>query len=235
MFILQRPAIAMLELIFAIVIMGIVLMSAPMLISTAAKTTSVVLQQEGINQASSRINMILTYPWDQNDTNDSCIPPVLHVTDGDPELDINASTKRRLGVPLGSNSHTSKCGNIELNASLVLGQEGLTLDDIDDFIDLNGTLLNVAGGAGGQDYLEQGTVRIVTNVDYLQDNTRYNNVGTIIFFPNVPAVARRSTNIKRISVVITSTSPADTLEKTITLNAFSANIGGIEYESRLMP
>ena len=233
MFILQRPAIAMLELIFAIVIMGIVLMSAPMLISTAAKTTSVVLQQEGINQASSRINMILTYPWDQNDTNDSCIPPVLHVTNGDSELDINASTKRRLGVPLGSNSHTSKCGNIELNASLALGVEVAGIfDDIDDFISVN-TLLDM-GGAGGQDYLEQGTVRIATNVDYLQDNTTY-NVASIDFFPNVSAAANTSTNIKRISVVITSTSPADTLEKTITLNAFSANIGGIEYESRLMP
>ena len=34
----MRPAIAMIELIFAIVIMGIVLMSAPRLISTAAKS-----------------------------------------------------------------------------------------------------------------------------------------------------------------------------------------------------
>ena len=65
-----RPAIAMIELIFSIVIMGIVMMSAPMLISTASNSTSVVLQQEGINQAVSRITMMLSYPWDEANTND---------------------------------------------------------------------------------------------------------------------------------------------------------------------
>ena len=89
----MRTAIAMIELIFAIVIMGIVLMSAPMLISTASSTTTVALQQEGINEASSRISMILTYPWDQNDINDSCISPVLHVSSGDSELAEDNTTQ----------------------------------------------------------------------------------------------------------------------------------------------
>jgi hypothetical protein len=66
-----RPAIAMVELIFAIVIMGIVLMSAPMLISTASKSGYVAIQQEAINEAASQVNMIMGYHWDENNTNGS--------------------------------------------------------------------------------------------------------------------------------------------------------------------
>ncbi len=46
---IRRPAIAMIELIFAIVIIGIVLMSVPQLISTAAKSGYVTIQQEAIS------------------------------------------------------------------------------------------------------------------------------------------------------------------------------------------
>ena len=57
-----RPAIAMIELIFALVIMGIALMSAPMLITVSTQSIEVSLQQESLNEASSRVNMLLTYP-----------------------------------------------------------------------------------------------------------------------------------------------------------------------------
>ncbi|NKQ41562.1 MAG: type II secretion system protein, partial [Sulfurovum sp.] len=84
----HRDAIAMIELIFSIVVMGIVMMSAPMLISTASKTTSVALQQEGIHEAASRVNMIMTYEWDENALNGVCSsqPPILKVTNGDEKL-----------------------------------------------------------------------------------------------------------------------------------------------------
>ena len=228
----RRPAIAMIELIFALVVMGIVLMSAPMLVSTASNTTSVALQQEGINEATSRINMILTYPWDQNDTNDSCIPPVLHVTSGDPELNENASTGRRTGVPLGSNSHTFKCGSVELNASNPLTVDGS--DDIDDFVgDQN---LTYAGGGTGVDYIEQATVRMTTAVQYIDDNTTYNTAATLNY--NAPATLstpNSSSNIKEIVVTLTSASGVNELNKTIVMRAFSCNLGGIEYEHRTLP
>jgi len=99
----QRPAIAMIELIFSIVIMGLVLLSAPMLISTATKSTTVALQQEGINEVASRINMILTYEWDENDASSLCaaFPSILRVTNGDDELEAVAAT----GLPLMVHPH----------------------------------------------------------------------------------------------------------------------------------
>jgi hypothetical protein len=224
---LKRPAIAMIELIFAIVIMGIVLMSAPMLISTAVQSTSVALQQEGINEATSRINMILTYPWDQNDINDSCIPPVLHVTAGDSELDEVANTGRRVGVPLGTNSHTFRCGDKKFNASTI-ATDGL--DDMDDFAGTT-SLVEESSGSGGVDYIERTTINIATIISYSSDSASYNS-SSISY---VPGTGSSTTNIKKINVTLTSTSGISELNKTITLNAFSCNIGGYEYASREIP
>lgn len=225
-----RSAFALIELIFAIVIMGIVLGSAPMLIATATSSTSVALQQEGINEAASRVNMILTYPWDQNDTNESCIPPVLHVTAGDSELDENGTTARRLGIPPDSNTRTFKCGDNELFASAVLGMEGSTKDDIDDFAGVTNLTL-VSSGSGGVDYLEQTTVKMTTTVAYIDDNASY-NTASLNYDYNIGSIPSGSTNIKSIQVTLVSTSGADELNKTITLRAFSCNIGGIAYERK---
>ena len=79
---IMRPAIAMIELIFAIVIMGIILMSAPMLISTATKSGYVAIQQEAINEAASQINMIMGYHWDEGSSNEFFIDPILTVSNG---------------------------------------------------------------------------------------------------------------------------------------------------------
>ena len=236
---LKRPAIAMIELIFAIVVMGIVMMSAPMLISTAASTTTVAHQQEGIHEATSRINMILTYPWDEADTNDSCMPPVLHVsTSADNELAENGITARRIGLPIDTKSRTYLCGTQELNATFPLGSEagdaGIK-DDIDDF--RNGSsLVDIVSGTGGKDYLEKTTVSIGTAITYIDGNASYGN-STFSYVPGADVNA--STNIKKISVTLTSTSTATELnKKSITLSAFSCNIGGVhrhEYEKRIMP
>jgi len=227
-----RPAVAMIELIFAIVIMGIVLMSAPNLISTATSTTAVALQQEGINEASSRVNMILTYPWDENDKNQSCIPPVLHVTDGDDQLDEVAGSKRRVGVPHESDSHTffNGCTNVPLNASAI-AIDGL--DDIDDFIGTTTLTVDISG-TGGKDYIEQDTVQIATGVQYSSDNADY-DAQNINFVIGTATPAGKTSNIKSIRVVVTTTSTSTELQKNIVLNAFSCNIGGFEYYSKDMP
>lgn len=221
----KRPAIAMIELIFAIVIMGIVLGSAPMLISTASSTTSVALQQEGINEAASRINMILTYPWDENNTGDLCTPPVLRVTAGDSELDIDSSTSRRVGVPLLSNSRSFICG-ADNNFPASIATDGS--NDIDDFTAAT-SLTDIASGSGGEDYIEQSTVNIATAISFIADSASYASE-TVTYAPGTAAGG--SSNIKYIQVTLTSSSDVDELDKTISLNAFACNVGGFTYESK---
>ena len=224
-----RPAIAMIEFIFALVIMGIALMSAPMLITTATSTTNVALQQEGINEAASRIAMIMTYPWDENDLNDSCIPPVLRAN-GDGNLNESGTTGRRIGVPLASGSRTFLCGGQRYDASPI-GADGGDLDDIDDFDNPNGILQEIDAALPGEgNYIETDTVKIATNIYYAADTATYNSATINYQLPDTEAGS--TTNIKAISVELTSTSSVSEFDKKITLRGFSCNIGGMEFEKR---
>lgn len=223
----KRPAVAMIELIFAIVVMGIVMMSAPMLISTAAQSVSVALQQEGINEGSSRVSMIMTYAWDEQGTNDSCTPSVLLTTAGDLELG-NTGDHRRIGVPVDSNSRTFLCGTTELNASTALGSEAGDRDDLDDFG--NTSLALDTTGTGGKNYIETTTVSLATTISYISDAANYNSA-TITYTPG--GTPGGTTSIKNIAVTVTSTSGTSELAKTIIFRAFSCNIGGYEFESRV--
>lgn len=234
----MRPAIAMLELIFAIVIMGIILMSAPMLISTASKSGYVAIQQEGINEAASQVNMIMGYHWDENDADERYIDPILAVSaSGDTDLNEEGNTSHRLGTPQESyRSFVRSDGVDDLTASTTLGDEAgeTEKDDIDDFSDTNTSLVfipettletNVA------DYIETSTINIDRDIVYSNDSANYNQ-SSITFDPSFTAAAG-TTNIKSIIVTLTSSSAAEELnQKEITLRGFSCNIGGYKLEER---
>jgi hypothetical protein len=231
----MRKAIAMVELIFALVIMGIVLMSAPMLISTVSKSINVALQQEGINEAASRLGIILTHEWDENNVNVPCEgnPSILHTTSPVLALEEYSNTQKRIGIPLSSPAHTYNCNGTEYNATAI-GKEDAYYNDIDDFDGSSALVEVTASGTGGKNYLETDTVQIATTVQYAADSSNPNyNSKTITY---VPSTAGSSTsNIKQISTTLTSASSAEELQKQITLRAFSCNIGSYIYASRILP
>jgi len=228
------PAIAMIELIFSLVVMGIVMMSAPLLLTTTQNSTTIVLQQEGVNQAVSRATMLLDYPWDENDTNASCTPPVLHVTNGDTELDpMLSDPTRRAGVPVLSNSRKFNTCSKEFNASLTLGMEaGETVqDDMDDF---GTTSLTPIQNQGGR-YIGKDDITIATTITYGSDSIDYTKGKSAdpIFY--TPSAGVATSNIKIIDVNITTFSQISELKNSIIMRAFSCNIGGISYETRNLP
>ena len=232
---LLRPAIAMIELIFAIVIMGITMMSAPMLISTATQSTYVAMQQEGINEAATQVSIIMGYAWDENNTDDTYVP-ILHVTNGDDELEEVPTTARRKGTPNESQRTFifADANTSNLFASTALGSDGAgeVPDDVDDFIgDIS---LTQIGGTASIDYIEKTTVNINTAVGYINDTANYDSgSGTITFVPGALSGGGTS-NIKEIVVTLTSTDTAnaDVLAKNIVLRAFSCNIGAYQLEER---
>jgi len=226
-----RQAIAMIELIFAIVIMGIVLMSAPMLISTSTQSTYVGMQQEGINEAASKVNMILSYAWDEQDTDDNITPPLLHTTAGNSAF-LPSTTKdnrTRIGIPLRS----SRVFFPNFSASSTLGsdsgEDASSYDDIDDY---NGEALTSLSSieSATTDYVESATIKIETTVSYGSDSFTDGNSSTYVPFVAAGGVS----NVKNIQVTLTSTDTAnaDALGKTIILKAFSCNIGGISYAEK---
>ena len=239
---LFRPAVAMIELIFAIVVMGIVMMSAPQLISTATQSGYVAIQQEGINEAATQMNIILGYPWDENNTNEDYAPTVLNVTNGDGNLngiDDGVSHKRRAGTPDISKRLYIRGDNLELSAS-VIGADGGDLDDMDDFNNTTVTLRQIQD-AGASDYLQKGaTITLTRTVNYMSDTAAggtYSDPGadnTILFSPNFTNIVS-TTNIKHIQVTLASNGANNVAElnsSTITLHAFSCNIGSYELEER---
>lgn len=238
---LWRPAIAMIELIFAIVIIGIVLLSAPQLVSTSTQSGYVAVQQEAINEAATRLNLILGFNWDENNTNETFLPTVLRTTNGDSLLEqVDVNTSRRAGTPTQSYRSFFRSDGAVLNASAI-GQDGGDLDDMDDFNDVTG-LTSIENSES--DYIETITVRITSNVSYGSDaltggvgdtytDPQGNNA--IVYSPDFNSTATPTTNIKFISVRLESNGTSSEMDKNITLNAFSANIGAYDLEERVYP
>lgn len=233
----------MIELIFAIVVMGIVLMSAPMLMQQAAKSGYIAIQQEAINEAASQVNMIMGYHWDENDANELYLDPILQVSAGNSGLNENNSsgqpTSRRFGTPQESYRTFVRSDGQRLTASS-LGSDGGDRDDIDDFTGYSNLTLIGTGTAGN---VETTTIDINTSVVYISDNVgggTYQDAGAdngIIFVPDFTSAGAtaniNSTNIKRIRVTLTSSSGVDELEKNIILNSFSCNIGAYNLEEKV--
>ena len=143
----NRNGIAMIELIFAITVMGIVMLSAPMLINRATSGAYVAMQQESVAAAATQINMIMTAEWDEMDTNVTRGEPVLRTA----STVFNQCTGTR-DMPAGVTAASGRyCKTLDGTnpppfASIALGKdtgEGLNyFDDIDDY-DGNVTTVSV--------------------------------------------------------------------------------------------
>lgn len=241
--VMVKKGIAMIELIFALVIIGIVLMSAPMLIQQSIKSANVALQQEAIAAAASHISVILSMHWDENNnTNLAGVSPMLD-TNRVP-FDFNASTD-----PLGLtnvNGRNITDNNTTLTATTPATFGMDTTDnndtnesdftDFDDVDDYDGSSFgltvfnNEDTSADVGDYVDV-DLNMTTQINYTEDrvNTGNNNLltGTTINLTNkINSTSIGATsNIKFIRVNLTSDSGVDELNKSITFQAFSCNIG----------
>ena len=231
----NRKAVAMIELIFAIVIMGIALMSAPTLISQAGKGGLSVTQQEAIVAGATQMGMIMTRHWDEADTNESDTAPILVVTEGITALDEYASTGKRIGSPhLASRSFLTSSGQ-RLNATAI-GDEDGEFDDIDDFDGNETTLRKISDTTTEEgDYIDT-SLTIYTSVRYMDTTTSpdedYTSESVNYNSPFSNTASTSTTNVKAISVNIQSGEHADVLDTNITLKAFMCNIGTYSLQTR---
>ncbi len=243
-----RPAVAMIELIFAIVIIGIVLMSVPNLMQTSAKSGYLAIQQESINEAATHLNMILGYHWDQNDTDERYLDPILHVSaSANSDLAEDGNTTRRKGTPPQSYRRFVREDGVELNATSAanLGMEASDnniSNDVDDFNDRNHSVTLIEGTGDSADYIEKSDTLIIhTSVQYLSDdltpNTEsyINPTGNNITFDwDGTSTVNYSSNIKLVTVSLSSTlnNVDEDLKKNIVLRAFSCNIGASKLKEK---
>ena len=234
---IRRRAVAMIELIFAIVVIGIALLAVPNLITASTNSSYVALQQESINEAATKLNSILSYHWDEADTDPKFLDPILIVTDsGSSDLNEDNTTNkgRRKGTPKESYRSFIRADGVELNASTTLGMDSNDAGAKDDMDDFNGESVSfVQVQATTKDYIDQ-NISISTNVKYINDTnpvTSFDSKG-ISYNPNFAATVTGTKNVKAIDVTLTSTSGVQELQKTIVLHAFGCNIGAAELVER---
>jgi Tfp pilus assembly protein PilV len=226
-----KRGIAMIELIFAIVVIGIVLLSTPMLIQQSVKSGFIALQQEAIAAASTHTAILLSKHWDEGDANNSAgIAPIIELTNsmpGSPFLlggivDVNLSSRT---TSIGDSNLTASAIGLDINETTLE-----SFDDIDDYNNQNLSIVifnNELASASTGDYIDQ-NITINTTVSFANDRpvSSFNipniDVGNNIYNnQNIPF----ESNIKFLKVHLTTSSTTPELNKDITLNAFSCNLG----------
>jgi prepilin-type N-terminal cleavage/methylation domain-containing protein len=240
-----KYAFTMIELIFAIVIIGIVAISIPIIMVTNSKNVEQNLMQEAVLIATTKMDQILTYPWD--DRSRDITGFVLAKTEVldlgvasplTPELDRNASdfrvghfqeALRRKMVPAAFSGirPITPVANLGKNA----WDQNLTTDnDIDDFDGQFEDLFHAGADNYKNDY------RITADVSYVDDTIDYTQVGTteqIFDFDHTPYTLN-PTHIKRVEINVTKRDSAGNLETTpsVVFRAFATNIGETDYYQR---
>jgi len=231
----MRRAIALIELIFAIVIIGITLLTVPNLLNTTTKATVNAITQEAISNGASHLEMILSQYWDENSINND--NPILYVNNGDSELEeAKDSNGNALSLRVGSNKESPRrfkldsSGNkIYATSASLLGLESNDTqpDDIDDFAKTSYTLVKNDEATVDIGEYKDKTIKISTSVYYISDSTNY-STSTVTYNNPLNNPNAQSTNIKAIKVTITSTND----NKFIVLNGFSCNIGAQKLRRR---
>jgi len=204
-----RPAIAMIELIFAIVVIGITLLSVPLMVNQANQSTYVTLQQEAIAAAASDMSLILSREWDEANTDTSEAATILTGTGS------NFTQADRSNIQ--SRTYITSTGAL-LSASSIGADSG----DLDDIDDVNG-ITTILKDEGGDDLIDM-TMTISTTVGYLNDSS---------LTANYPFSSSGMSNIKGITITLTSGGATPELQKEIKLNAFACNIGSYKLDRKV--
>lgn len=221
----MKKASSLIELVIAIVVMGIAVMTLPLMLERTQENNAFVMQQETILGARTKLGDILTYPWDENSIQTNVVG-VLDTALSDNELsrnpDINST--RRIGH-LQQDKRRKFFNNTALTATTPanLGKDGAEPipNDIDDFakvVDFNAT--------GGLDY--RFDFNMTTTVAYISDTADYSVQDMSNFtFQIPPNTAVGSTSIKMIQLTIDGEDLTP-----FTLRAYSTNIGGSQLLRR---
>ena len=249
----MRKAIALIELIFAMVIIAITLLSVPNLITQTTKASNQAITQEAISNAASYISMIMSSFWDQECVDPKRGNPILVVdknTTGLTEKEVNATLPGGGGLPVptmvgiglraGSPVSTSRRfatngSGARYRATPISGFGSDVNDtepnDIDDFHNKSSTLiLETPTSAKTGDYKDI-TINMKTQITYIDDTPNPSFNSKIITFDNpFDNEANITTNIKKITVILTSTKDKN---KKIILKAFSSNVGSSILKERV--
>ena len=155
---LKKCSFTLIELVFAIIIVGISITAIPMLLTTSTNSIDTVSKESSFFNAYALLTLIQTTEWDENNTKDDNYYKVLTANGGDSELKCD-----RNGTLAFNNDSGADCDdNTTSHIGLDDGEDKddvTTYDDIDDFNGYSdGNLTNYD---------------LNISVKYISDNTDY--------------------------------------------------------------
>ncbi|NWF66218.1 MAG: hypothetical protein HXX81_01995 [Campylobacterales bacterium] len=203
----------MIELIFSIVIIGISVISLPMIMFSGMKSSEHAFKQEAILAAVTKMENILGYPWDKNLTygNSDKILDIVDNTDKNISFDRGADNFR-IGIFQTSDTtnirkfHEDKNYSSDIPLSYQEPFKG-----VEDFNKLEQSLVIVAG-TSENDYIKK-DINISVSVYYTKD------ISSTVFKTDLN-LSNNKTNMKVVEILI-----KDDGKNIIKLKSFVCNIG----------
>ena len=222
----------MIELIVAIVVIGITFMSVPLIMSETERSVETSVHQEAVMAGLSQMVNIMSYKWDENQTDESLNGGYAKVLDTfyTNPLQCREISGTRMRIGHFQEDYRRKCYNEERNATAPanLGSDGGDMDDIDD---INYKYASLLSGTDNNesDYKQNYNIKI--SVVYVEDDlsngndyTPINIIGTV----STTSVTTEPTSIKMIETTISS----DTSDTKVVMRSFAANVGEVRYFSK---
>jgi len=213
----MRKAASMLELVIAIVVMGIAVMSLPLILTQSQNANAIALQQEVILATKTKLGYILSYEWDANSYDATAgVSRVLNTTNSaSADSDFNATTTRRIGHIQADNRRRLRDDMASPTLSVNFNLGNVVPLDMDDF---HNRVENTTVVAADIDYIFN--LELNSTVSYINDSASYTNQDMNFTFDGSSAPAN-PTNIKMVTVRTKDTSN----NVNIILRAFASNIG----------
>lgn len=201
-----RFAFTLIELIFAIIVISIAVMSLPMMTSITSKGSDSNLVQEAIFAASAELMGATSYYWDLNSMQDSNVSHLSRVIDIGATCENNSSSPRyRLRLGHIAQPYHRRC--LESNSTVAADTNSSLFPNLNNAAHSSEDIfLNPTGSSSGY-------------------KDSYKSAVTVT---NVNQSGAADNNIKKITVSITK----DDGTPITVLSTYSANVGEIDYYKR---
>jgi len=208
-----KSAFSLLEVVFAIIIMGITMVTLPVMMSSNDKGIDTTLIQEAIFGASAELNQVLSYRWDENSINETVDPKALGlsgvVQTSYSDCDTNTSSPT-YGLRPGHITQPKhrKC-LLNFPTTSTLGSDAGDLDDIDDVsTSAKSLFINYSADVDGYKQDFQSSVSV-----------SYDTMGGLV----------GTHDAKKVTVTVT-----DAAGNIVTkLTSYTLNIGEIDMDDRI--
>ena len=199
-----RTAFTLIELVFAIVIIAISVISLPMMNQVVSKGVDSSLKQEAIFAAATELNEAVTAHWDENSLEATMLDSYAKVIEtGDCSNDVNSSRYRLRAGHINQPLHR-RCLDDNTTGPLDAALAGVF--DLNDMAHGSASILTGTGGEKGY-------------------KDSYNSVLTVTRPANFAGA--NNNNIKMITSTISDSDGTLAL-----LRTYSANIGEVDYYKR---